>query len=208
VSMGASAIGLDFPDVVAMARRLVPEAEFQEGDATQLQFPDNTFDAIVCGYGILHVPDPETVMQEILRVLRPGGRAALSVWDNEMSPNGLGLIYKAAQAHADLTLDLPHGPSVFQFSTLETMRSALSRVGFAKVEVVHFEQGWRVESGKAFLDALQAGTVRTRAILAAQTVDVLAKIAADFEMALADLRTADGLFNVPMPAIIGSGAKP
>jgi len=206
--MGASSVGLDFPDVVAMARKLVPSAEFQEGDATQLPFPANSFDAVVCGYGILHVPDPEMALREILRVLRPGGRAALSVWDNETDPNGLGLIYKAAQRHADLSLALPHGPSVFQFSTQNAMRSALSRIGFTQVETVHFKQDWQVKSGKAFLDALKVGTVRTRAILAAQSSDVLAKIAADFELALADLRTVDGLFNVPMPAIIGSGAKP
>lgn len=208
VSIGASSVGLDFPDVVAMARKLVPDAEFQEGDATQIPFPDNSFDAVVCGYGILHVPDPERAMQEMLRVLRPGGRAALSVWDNETVPNGLGLVYKAAQLHADLSMALPHGPSVFQFSTLDTMRNALSRIGFTEVEAVHFKQGWQVKSGNAFLEALKVGTVRTGAILAAQTSDVLSKIAADFETALADLRTGDGLFSVPMPAIIGSGAKP
>jgi SAM-dependent methyltransferase len=208
VDRGARAVGLDFPGVIALARKLVPGAEFQEGDATELPFPDNSLDAVVCGYGIMHVPDPEAAMQEILRVLRPGGRAALSVWDNETPLSGLGLVYKAVHDYADLNVPLPHGPNIFQFSTREKMRDALSGVGFTKVEATQFAQGWQVKSGRQLLDAVHEGTVRTRALLAAQTHEVIAKISAYFEQALAGIRTADGSFYVPMPAIIGSGAKP
>jgi ubiquinone/menaquinone biosynthesis C-methylase UbiE len=207
VERGAQAVGLDFPGVIPLARKLVPGAQFQAGDATSLPFPDNSFDAIVCGYGIMHVPDPETAMREMLRVLRPGGRAALSVWDNETPLSGLGLVYKAVHDYANLNVPLPHGPNIFQFSTREKMRDALSSVGFVKVEATHFAQGWQVKSGKQLLDAMHEGTVRTRALLAAQTPEVIAKIIAYFEQALAGMRTSDGSFNVPMPAIIGSGAK-
>jgi SAM-dependent methyltransferase len=208
IKRGAKAVGLDFPGVVALARKLVPGAEFRQGDATELPFPDNSFDAVVCGYGIMHVPDPEKAMQEMLRVLRPGGRAALSVWDNETPLSGLGLIYKAVHDYANLNVPLPHGPNIFQFSTVGNMRNALSGIGFASVEATQFAQDWRLKSGRQLLDAVHEGTVRTRALLAAQTDDVISKIVAYFEQALAGMRTSDGSFNVPMPAIIGSGAKP
>jgi len=208
VKRGATAVGLDFPGVVTLARKLVPGAEFKEGDATELPFPENSFDAVVCGYGIMHVPDPEKAMQEMLRVLRPGGRAALSVWDNETSVSGLGLVYKAVHDYANLNVPLPHGPNIFQFSSIEKMRGALSGVGFVEVEAIHFAQACQVRSGRQLLDAVHEGTVRTRALLAAQTHDVITKIITYFEQALAGMRTSDGSFDVPMPAIIGSGAKP
>jgi SAM-dependent methyltransferase len=208
VGRGAAATGLDFPGVVALASRLVPGAEFRSGDATELPFADHSFDAVVCGYGIMHVPDPERALREMLRVLRPGGRVALSVWDNEGPISGLGLIYKAVHDHADLNVPLPHGPGIFQFSTVETMRRTLSGIGFTGAEATRFAQDWRLKSGRQLIDAAREGTVRTRALLAAQSGEVIARIIADIDQALAGLRTSDGGLSVPMPAIIGSGAKP
>lgn len=203
---GAHATGLDFPGVVELARRLAPAAEFTSGDALDLPFPDNSFDAVVCGYGVMHVPDPEKAMREMLRVLRSGGRAALTVWDND--PNsGLGLVYRAVHDFANLDIPLPHGPGIFQFSSLEKMRKTLSDIGFADTEATLFPQHWRLRSAGQLLDAVHEGTVRTRAVLAAQTPDVIAKIAAFIKAGFDGVQT-DGGYNVPMPAIVGSGRKP
>jgi ubiquinone/menaquinone biosynthesis C-methylase UbiE len=204
---GAKTVGLDFPGVVELARKLVPAAEFQSGNALELPFPDGSFDAVLCGYGIMHVPDPEKGMQEMLRVLRPGGRAAVTVWDNDPR-SGLSIVYNAVHDFANLNVGLPHGPSIFQFSTLGKMRDALAGVGFANAEATIFPQTWQLKSAQQLLDAIHEGTVRTRAVLAAQTPDVIAKITAYIEAGIADTRAADGTHNVPMPAIIGSGNKP
>ena len=203
---GAKAVGLDFPGVVALSRKLVPAAEFQSGDALELPFPDGSFDAVVCGYGIMHVPDPERGMQEMLRVLRPRGRVAITVWDRDPR-SGLSIIYNAVHDLANLNVPLPHGPSIFQFSTLDKMRGALAGIGFANAEATIFPQTWRLKFAQQMLDAIHEGTVRTRAVLAAQTPEVIAKITAHIEGKIADTRAADGTHNVPMPAIIGSGNK-
>ena len=74
--------GLDFSmKAVELARKLVPEGHFEQGDAQFLPFPDRSFDAVLCGYGLMHLPEPAAALREMLRVLRPGGRSALSVWD-------------------------------------------------------------------------------------------------------------------------------
>lgn len=207
VKRGAHPVGLDFPDVVKLAGTLVPAAEFQAGDAQDLPFPDNSFDAIVCGYGILHVPDAEKALREMLRVLKRGGRAALSSWDIETPNAGLGLIYAAAKAHANLNIKLPHGPDIFQFSTRDRMRSALADNGFSDIEAIQSPQDWRVASAQQMIDAIYEGTVRTRAILDAQTPAQKEAIRAALEKSIAGLRNGSG-YIVPMTAVIGSGAKP
>ena len=49
------------------------------GDALSLPFPDATFDRVICSEVLEHIPDDRGAMREILRVLRPGGTAAVTV---------------------------------------------------------------------------------------------------------------------------------
>ena len=49
------------------------------GDAARLPFPDNSFDRIICSEVLEHVPDPDQVLAEIARILKPGGLFAASV---------------------------------------------------------------------------------------------------------------------------------
>jgi SAM-dependent methyltransferase len=48
--------------------------KFQRGDATKLTFPDESFDVVVCSLFLCQDFDPEVVVNEIRRVLKPGGR--------------------------------------------------------------------------------------------------------------------------------------
>lgn len=50
---------------------------FASCDLAQLPFADETFDRVTCGYVLEHLPDPEPGLEEIARVLRPGGRMFL-----------------------------------------------------------------------------------------------------------------------------------
>jgi ubiquinone/menaquinone biosynthesis C-methylase UbiE len=114
VRRGAEAVGLDFSgNAVEIARRNVPGAEFLQGDAQALPFTSESYDAVLCGYGIIHVPDPEKALAEMRRVLRPGGRLAASVWQAPQPDNGFGVLYGAIRQHGDVGVPLPHGPDFF-----------------------------------------------------------------------------------------------
>ncbi len=54
-----------------------PHAAYMRGDAQSLPFADNTFDAVCCYAALYLMPDPLTVVDEMIRVLRPGGRIAI-----------------------------------------------------------------------------------------------------------------------------------
>ena len=140
---GADATGLDFSaQAVELARRLVPKAHFKQGNAQSLPFPDAHFDSVLCGYGVMHLPDPGAALREMLRVLRSGGRVTLSVWD--ATGVGLTLVYEAIRARGKMDLALPHGPDFFQFGTPERMVAALTEVGFTDPAACSFCQDWRL----------------------------------------------------------------
>ena len=126
------------------------------------------------GYGLMHLPEPATALREILRVLRPGGRAALSVWD--AAGVGFALVYEAVRARGSMDVALPHGPDFFQFGSTERMRAALQEAGFADAAAYSFPQNWHVANTDRYIEAILTGTVRARAVLAAQSANAAAGV--------------------------------
>ena len=64
--------------------------EWREADALKLPFGDNEFGAVVCGFGIMFVPDREAALREARRVLAKGGILLFNVWDRiEENPHAL-----------------------------------------------------------------------------------------------------------------------
>lgn len=55
--------------------------EWRQADAAALPFPDESFDAVVCQFGVMFFPDKAKAFAEARRVLRPGGVFLFSVWD-------------------------------------------------------------------------------------------------------------------------------
>lgn len=87
--LGAEATGLDFtPELIAHARRnaelMQLQTSFVEGDAEAMPFPDASFDVVLSQFGHIFAPNPERVVGEMLRVLRPGGTIAFSTWPPEL----------------------------------------------------------------------------------------------------------------------------
>jgi len=54
---------------------------WQKADAQSLPFPDHSFDAVVCQFGVMFFPDKPKAYREARRVLKPGGHFIFSVWD-------------------------------------------------------------------------------------------------------------------------------
>jgi len=75
---GGSVVGLDFsPQMLEVARREHPGVEFEDGDALNLPFDDATFDAATIAFGLRNLADPVRGLREMLRVVKPGGRAVV-----------------------------------------------------------------------------------------------------------------------------------
>jgi SAM-dependent methyltransferase len=202
----AEAVGLDFSaQAVELARRLVPKGRFQQGDAQALPFPAGSFDAVLCGYGVMHLPEPAAALREMLRVLRPGGRAVLSVWD--AAGVGFTLVYEAVRARGSMDVALPHGPDFFQLGSPERMQAALAEVGFTDAAAYSFDQDWHVANADRYIESILTGTVRARAVLAAQSGDAAVGVRSYIADYLTRFRSSTGELVVPMPAIIGSGTR-
>ena len=205
---GAQVVGLDFSGkLIDIAKRKVPGAEFQQGDAQLLPFEDESFDAVVCGYGVIHVPEPQKALSEMHRVLKPGGYVGASVWEAPKPTNGFGLLFGAIKKHGDFNVPLPHGPDFFQFSEPEKLRAALQDTGFTETAVEIVEQIWAWDEPLGLVTAILEGSVRARGLLRAQTEGARNAISAAVISGMQEFRSSDGVYRVPMPALVGSGKR-
>lgn len=82
VGSSGSVIGVD-PDagMLGVARQIDPSVDWRQGVAESLPLRDRSVDAVVSQFGMMFFTDCDGSAKEMLRVLRPGGRMAVAVWD-------------------------------------------------------------------------------------------------------------------------------
>lgn len=171
----------------------------------QLPYDDAAFDAVVAGYLLNHLSRPEAAVASLARVLRPGGRLALTVWDLPDANPALGLFGPVA-ASLGLAAAAPPGPDAQRFSSDEAMLGLLgSALDDPAVTRVHWTVS--VEPGEWF-DAVASATPRTGAALAAASPAQRAELRAAYvELAVERYGTAGGTVELPASAVLGSARR-
>jgi len=82
---GVTAVDAE-PSMLEIARRRAPAATVRRAVLPHLPFPDGVFDAAVANFVLNHVGDPEAAVREMRRVVRPGGRLAVTIWPYPAPP--------------------------------------------------------------------------------------------------------------------------
>ena len=155
-------VGLDLnPGMLAVARSVSgghhPPIEWQQGSALELPFRDGSFDVALCQLGLQFFPDRTVALREMLRVLVPGGRLALSVYSAiERTPVALAL----AQA-----LDQHLGPgasavkrSEHALADVDELKRLVADAGFIDVTLEPVTQTIRFASPRDYVRLQIAAT--------------------------------------------------
>jgi demethylmenaquinone methyltransferase / 2-methoxy-6-polyprenyl-1,4-benzoquinol methylase len=134
---GGDVTGLDFSErMLERARRKGPELEWVRGDLLELPFPDGSFDAATVGFGVRNVESLERALDELRRVLAPGGRLAIleitvprgplrifyRLWFYRLVPLLVGRILRGGAAYSYLPASVRRFPGPEELA--ETMRAA------------------------------------------------------------------------------------
>lgn len=155
---------------------MVRNIELLQMDASALHFPDASFDAVTCAFGLMFCPKPAHVLSEIRRVLKPGGRFAISTWAPP-AENSFITVYGRAVANV---LSLPRydrlAPGPFRFTQCDEIETLLDDAGFTNISVAKRAQPVAyasVDDYQAASQALTPGLTDRLRALSANEVDQL-----------------------------------
>lgn len=111
------------------AKRGLHNVEFVSMDAERLEFPPNTFDIAVSCFGFQIVTRPETAAKEVLRVLKPGGRAGFTVWSTGDKTPAIDVIIRPMLEHATPDED-GYLPTPYELGGPGELVDMLDKIGF------------------------------------------------------------------------------
>ena len=200
---GARVSAIDLaPRMVEQARARHPDTDIAVGDASSLPHPSASFDAVTLGFCLHHAADPQAVLGEADRVLRPGGRVAFSVWAGEDRLEAFGVAFAAVGESVPLDL-VPNlqAPAIgFEPSDYE---SILNRGGFVHPTARILELFWSLTDGAAMFDGFDRFLD-----LREQPPSIREEIRQRLDQQIRRRAGADGVAHLPNPAIIAAAAKP
>jgi ubiquinone/menaquinone biosynthesis C-methylase UbiE len=147
------------PDMFEFAKGKFKPGEnirWQQADASALPFPDASFDAVVCQFGLMFVPDKAAAVRESHRVLRSDGIFLFNVWDS-FDANPFAEI-----AHTTIASFFDHNPPrfyeiPFSFHDSKVVRQLLQNASFAKIETFSETKPCRSISTRDFATGLVRG---------------------------------------------------
>jgi SAM-dependent methyltransferase len=134
--------------------------EWREANAMELPFPDGTFGAVVCGFGLMFVPDKVAALKEARRVLSDDGALHFTVWDViERNPHGAAsaeVIEGLCPGDAELRFRVP-----YELHDPVSLREMLAQAGFldARIEVKRLPI--EAQSARALATGAIRGTPRS-----------------------------------------------
>ncbi len=158
VGPGGEVVGTDISDSMvnrvreAAAERGVDGATFARMDAEDLQFPDASFDAVLCALGLMYFPDPLKALTESHRVLKPGGRAVAAVW-GARDACGWAEIFPIVDSRVRSEVC----PMFFQLGTGNLLEKTFGAAGFMGITADRLSTILRYDSAEAACGAAFAG---------------------------------------------------
>jgi len=147
------------PDMFEFAKLKFRDGEnvrWQQADACALPFPDGAFDAVVCQFGLMFVPEKAVAMRESYRVLNHNGIFLFNVWDSfnanpfaEIAHSTIGSFFKS---------DPPQFYEIpFSLYDSKLIRELLQAAGFDQIESFVESKRCRATSAKEFATGLVRG---------------------------------------------------
>lgn len=178
---------------------------FQAADAQALPFPDESFDAVLCQFGVMFLPDRVSAYREARRVLRPGGVFLFNAWDRIERNPGSDLLVAAVASVFPGDPDAFFRRVPFSYHDIAAIEADLDGAGFETIEIETVELRSRAPSARdAAIGFCQGTPLRNE--IEPKGPGALERATEAAAAALAVLEGPDG-FDAPMSARVARARR-
>lgn len=204
VSPGGVVFGLDLnPGMLSVARRKHSEVQWQEAAAESLPFGDHELDAVLSQFGLMFFADKAAALSEMWRVLRPGGRLVIGVWDSlDNAPGYAAVTALLARLFGDAIADLLRSP--YSLGDAQRLRSLLADAGAHRPDIEQLPGEARFASIRAWMECDVRGWTLAGKLDEAQ----LERLVSEAERELQPFVAEDGSVRFAHPALVATATKP
>ena len=220
VGQSGQVVGIDFAETMLQEttkelsrRKMSPNIEVRQMDAEDLQFPDESFDYLLCGFAIFFFPQLNRAMSEFRRVLKSNGRICISTWDklfderwswfDEIVKDHLPPESESTQPEESNSTPQP------VFDTQEGLESILASAGFENIQIFSEEKEFVYSTNEEYWLTLWSHGARglLERMEQAKGKEGLEKFKSDVFRKVDVLKKDDGLHQM-FSVLIGLANKP
>jgi SAM-dependent methyltransferase len=170
----------------------VDNVDFRESDGENLAIDERDFDAILCRWGLMFMPDVAGALHRLGERLRAGGRLATAVWATADKVPLITIGADAVRKISGLPPPAPDALGPLRLADESIVRSALIAAGFKDVTVERLQVIFELDSADAFTQFRVDVSAQFRMLLERQSAEVRAQIIAAVTDAARGAADADG----------------
>ncbi|MGW4379618.1 class I SAM-dependent methyltransferase [Kitasatospora sp. NPDC004531] len=205
---GAEVTAVDAePSMLELARRAAPSARVEAATLPELPFQEGEFDAVVANFVLNHVGRPLLALAELRRVLRPGGRLALTIWSGAPA-RGQTLIPQALQAAGAVRPPQlgPLDPADDFPRTTDGLAALLATAGLQQAACRTLAWDHRT-TADTWWSGPASGVATIGLTLLAQSAETQSEARRHYDRLAAPFRTPDGTLALPHAALLATATR-
>jgi ubiquinone/menaquinone biosynthesis C-methylase UbiE len=176
--------------------------EFKETDAEILDLPDSAYDAVLCRWGLMLLPNLDAALSKIHGSLVSGGQFAAAVWADAPKVPIISLAARIMSEQLRMPPPPAGVPNPFSLADIKKLENHLIKAGFSEVHTQTVNVTFEFASGEEYSQYCQAVSASARIALSKETEDrkeiVWRKVA---EEAVRNYETANGLIRMDNESI-------
>ncbi len=169
--------------------------------------PDGAFDAVLCREGLMFATEPARALREVMRVLRPGGRAVFAVWGPPAENPWMRLVFHAVREQAGVPAPGPGSVGPFALSDSRRLHELVTAAGFTEVRLEEVPVPMQVASTSEWWSRTSALAGPLVRLIAAMTDEDRAAVRARLDAEAGPYLTPEGV-TFPGLSLLVSGRRP